>query len=82
MKLISSGEIRTRVLEAIKGEKFCGDEKCLFYHECVADKRDTDCEEFIVEMLEKGFKKNDVNNTEKEIDMGNKKQVRTDEKSL
>ena len=57
MKLISSGESRTRILEAIKGEKFCGGEKCLFYHECVADKSDTDCEEFITEMIEKGFKK-------------------------
>ena len=66
MKLISSGEIRTRILEAIKGEKFCGGEKCLFYHECIADKRDTDCEEFIIEMLEKGFRRNDEHNTERD----------------
>ena len=59
MKLISSGEIRTRILKAIKGEEFCGGEKCLFYHECVADKRDTDCEEFITEMLDKGFRRSD-----------------------
>ena len=63
MKLISSVEIRTRILKAIKGEEFCGGEKCLFYHECVADKRDTDCEEFIIEMFEKGFKRSDEHNT-------------------
>ena len=61
MKLISSGEIRSRIIKAIKGEEFCGVEKCLFYHECVADKRDTDCEEFITEMIEKGFKRADDN---------------------
>ena len=59
MKLISSGEIRSRIIKAIKGEEFCGGEKCLFYHECVADKRDTDCDEFIAELLEKGFRRND-----------------------
>lgn len=59
MKLISSGEIRSRIIKAIKGEEFCGGEKCLFYQECVADKRDTDCEEFITELLEKGFRRAD-----------------------